>query len=968
MNKNFTKGFYAFAMAILFLGMAFSANAQYTARIVDPNAWVSAVAKDATGNIYELKAITHASSGVDAEVVKYTNGTGAGVIIYNGTLIHDINDEGYILNFAFGLAVTSNGDIYATTTNKYNGSGPNPDFYGNIVKLTKSGSTYTASVFKAGNVNNGAFASVAVDASDNLYCVEYNVAANGGILTNGVPGAYEVVKYPATAGVPSTAGATVIYDKLDLVAFASSNNYSPLVGLTVAPSGNVFVCDAFVTSVAPPADGGRVVKLTKVGATYTASNFTTNTYTTALETDAAGNLYASVGAGTPPYSLVEYVGAAGAPVVLNSTTMTVAGNMYPYGLAALSSTNIFAAGSTDATHVGNLLQFSGPPSTQATGVTFTNVLGTTATASWTIGNGSARAVFIKQATTGNPTPINSTTYTANVNFGSGTQIGATGWYCIYNGTGTTVNITGLTSGQTYRVMVMEYNGPAGGENYLQSVATNNPNNVSPLALTTINSINRVTSAITNAASVSYTATFGASVTGLTTANFSLTTTGTISGASITSVTGSGTTYTVAVNTGTGNGNVILNFANATGLTPGLTTTLPFAGQAYTVDKTAPTTTIGAPSASITKNGPVTYTVTYADANFNASTLVAGNITLNKTGTANGTPAITGSGATRTVTISGITGDGTIGISVIAGTAGDLAGNSAPAAGPSATFTVDNTAPTVIISSTASNPTHITPIPVTLTFSENVTGFISANVSLNTGTISNFTGSGNVYSFNIVTAGISTYNVNIAAAQITDPAGNTNTVAGSFSIVFAGVVPVQLISYTATEKNNGAAVALNWKIASEQNNDHYLLERSTDGTIFHSLSIVPAQYGGNSNIVLDYNYTDNDPAAGNNFYRLTQVDKDGRAAQLGVQLVKIGLRSDQWSIYPNPATKDFSISLPNSLAGKKQISIFDAAGKLIYSKQIMSSAGKLDVQLDKPLVSGMYTVQVEGLGAQTIFFK
>ena len=35
-------------------------------------------------------------------------------------------------------------------------------------------------------------------------------------------------------------------------------------------------------------------------------------------------------------------------------------------------------------------------------------------------------------------------------------------------------------------------------------------------------------------------------------------------------------------------------------------------------------------------GPITYTVTYADANFNASTLVAGNITLNETGTASGT--------------------------------------------------------------------------------------------------------------------------------------------------------------------------------------------------------------------------------------------------------------------------------------------------------------------------------------------
>src|SRR5690606_12402492 len=62
--------------------------------------------------------------------------------------------------------------------------------------------------------------------------------------------------------------------------------------------------------------------------------------------------------------------------------------------------------------------------------------------------------------------------------------------------------------------------------------------------------------------------------------------------------------------------------------------------------------------------------------------------LNTTGTATGSVAVSGSGnATRTVTISSITGDGTIGISIAANTASDAAGNQAGAAGPSTTFTV-----------------------------------------------------------------------------------------------------------------------------------------------------------------------------------------------------------------------------------------------------------------------------------------
>lgn len=128
----------------------------------------------------------------------------------------------------------------------------------------------------------------------------------------------------------------------------------------------------------------------------------------------------------------------------------------------------------------------------------------------------------------------------------------------------------------------------------------------------------------------------------------------------------------------------------------------------------PTISISSPSATLTKAGPVTYTVTYAGADI--VTLSNADVTLIKTGTANGTVAVSGSGSTtRTVTINGISGDGTLGISLVAATASDTAGNTSAAAGPSTTFTVDNTAPTVSVSPIAGlfNATQI----VTLTPSE-----------------------------------------------------------------------------------------------------------------------------------------------------------------------------------------------------------------------------------------------------------
>src|SRR5205823_9759408 len=53
-------------------------------------------------------------------------------------------------------------------------------------------------------------------------------------------------------------------------------------------------------------------------------------------------------------------------------------------------------------------------------------------------------------------------------------------------------------------------------------------------------------------------------------------------------------------------------------------------------------------------------------------------------------------AGRTATLSGITGDGALAIAIDAGSASDTVGNLAAAAGPSATFVVDNTPPTIAI--------------------------------------------------------------------------------------------------------------------------------------------------------------------------------------------------------------------------------------------------------------------------------
>ena len=221
-------------------------------------------------------------------------------------------------------------------------------------------------------------------------------------------------------------------------------------------------------------------------------------------------------------------------------------------------------------------------------------------------------------------------------------------------------------------------------------------------------------------------TFASAVTGLSASNFALSTTGSISGASITSVTGSGSTYTVTVNTGTGDGTIGLNLGNTTALTPGiLLARYPLPANLYH-NRHIPAITISAPSVNtiLSGTGQVTYTITYADANFNNSTLTATNITLNSTGSATGTLSVSGSGLADTVTISGITGSGSLGISIAAGTASDLAGNTAATAGPSATFLVGPVLSGLTTSSGALSPAFSSPVTAYTTFVANGTSALT----------------------------------------------------------------------------------------------------------------------------------------------------------------------------------------------------------------------------------------------------
>jgi hypothetical protein len=136
---------------------------------------------------------------------------------------------------------------------------------------------------------------------------------------------------------------------------------------------------------------------------------------------------------------------------LQTTAMTTFGYMSQY-LAQATSNNKY---------LDNFkVSVFKPAATQANTITFSSVGGSSMTVNWNRGDGEKVAVFLKEANgASSQQPSDGTKYTASTFWGSkGTQIGSTGYYCIYNGTGTSVALTGLSAATAYTAEVVEYSG------------------------------------------------------------------------------------------------------------------------------------------------------------------------------------------------------------------------------------------------------------------------------------------------------------------------------------------------------------------------------------------------------------------------------------------------------------------------------------------------------------------------------
>ncbi len=227
------------------------------------------------------------------------------------------------------------------------------------------------------------------------------------------------------------------------------------------------------------------------------------------------------------------------------------------------------------------------------------------------------------------------------------------------------------------------------------------------------------------------------------------------------------------------------------------------------------------------------------------------------------------------------------------------------------------------------------------------------------------------SYSTSVSNLNTYVGGSFAALATQIQNNPSTFCADLSknavtVNVTGTFPVQFTALKA--RKQGEKVALDWGTVTEQNSSHFLVQRSGNGSDFDN-QIGSVKAAGNSNSQLNYNFIDASPLKGWNYYRIKQVDLDGKSTYSNIAAVNFEKGAGLMVIYPNPAKDKLNVEYTSERAGKLELQVIDSKGAVLLSKRFSVTTGRnLETLNVTTLAQGMYLLKYVDADGNISFTK
>lgn len=181
-----------------------------------------------------------------------------------------------------------------------------------------------------------------------------------------------------------------------------------------------------------------------------------------------------------------------------------------------------------------------------------------------------------------------------------------------------------------------------------------------------------------------------------------------------------------------------------------------------------------------------------------------------------------------------------------------------------------------------------------------------------------------------------------------PAGRTYRIDNA---ALTGTLPIELILFEGKQVYN--LTILSFTTATQVNNDYFSIERSSDGRSFSEIGQVKG--AGTSYEPQEYSFTDEHPLHGKNYYRLRQVDFDGKYSYSPVVTASFG-KASLMTLAPLPATESIQFRLEQPAATDGVYQIYDLNGRLLQSGDIPAETREQALNISD-LPEGAYALRL-----------
>lgn len=165
------------------------------------------------------------------------------------------------------------------------------------------------------------------------------------------------------------------------------------------------------------------------------------------------------------------------------------------------------------------------------------------------------------------------------------------------------------------------------------------------------------------------------------------------------------------------------------------------------------------------------------------------------------------------------------------------------------------------------------------------------------------------------------------------------------------LPIELLTFTSRAAEN--AIALTFSTATETNNDYFSIERSANG--FQYTEIGRVNGAGTSYEPQNYSFTDERPLPGKNYYRLRQVDFDGKFSYSPVVTANFG-KAQPMTLAPAPATETLRILLEKPIQDDGVWEVFGLDGRLVLSGEMPAENAEYALNINE-LPNGTYVLRL-----------